>query len=123
MRFTVTGTTVCPICKETRTYRSELDAENQEEAVRRFQNTHCFCCRCSLFGISARLMFDTSIKVERNNNLRVHGISGSDLSCWALVMLDVLADLIPGGEHLLEPASCCTFLDQLTSVFSRTNPG
>jgi len=95
MRFTVTGGTICPICKEARTYSSELSAESHEEVLRRFQNTHEFCCRCSLFGITARLIFDPSIKVERNN-LRIDGISRSALTCWAFVMLDVLADLIPG---------------------------
>jgi hypothetical protein len=67
MRFTVRGTTICPICKDVRTYSSELGAETHEEALRRFQNTHCFCCRCSLFGISARLIFDASTRVEEKN--------------------------------------------------------
>jgi hypothetical protein len=65
MRFTVTGRTICPICKEIRTYSSELGAESHEEALRRFQNTHCLCCKCSLFGISAPLTFVDSVEIER----------------------------------------------------------
>jgi hypothetical protein len=65
MRYTVTGRTICPICKEIRTYSSELGAESHEEALRRFQNSHCLCCRCSLFGISAPLTFDDSVEIKR----------------------------------------------------------
>ncbi len=68
MRFTVTGSTTCPTCRDSRSFCSELDAKSHVEAMRKFQDTHCYCFRCSLFGIRARLDFDSYMQIEKKNN-------------------------------------------------------
>jgi len=47
-----------------RTFSSELDAESAEAAIRRFKDSHQYCCSCSLFGIRAELNFSSNVQVE-----------------------------------------------------------
>ena len=68
MRFTVTGSTTCPTCNDSRSFCSELDAKSHLEALRQFQETHRYCFGCSLFGIRASLDFDSYMQIEKKNS-------------------------------------------------------
>jgi len=66
MLFLVTGITTCPKCKHTRSFSVKLNAESDQAAMERFQESHRYCFNCLMYGIQRRLNFESTVEVEEN---------------------------------------------------------